>query len=273
MDVKSAFLNGDLAEEVYVHQPPGFVAEESEKVLRFHKALYGLRQAPRAWNSKLDAVLQELSFSRCKSEHGLYTRMKTGMRLVVGVYVDDLIIMGESEEEVVVFKQEMKKVFRMSDLEALSFYLGIEVKQMQSGIELCQSSYVVKLLEKAGMKDCNSCATPMEARLKLSKDSASSVVDSTEYRSLIGSLRYLLHTRPDLTFSVCYLSRFMEEPKQEHLNAVKKVFRYIASMDWCILEEVVEPSSSWVTATVTWQEMQTTARVHRAPFSSLVRAR
>jgi hypothetical protein len=105
--------------------------------------------------------------------------------------------------------------------------LGIEVKQMQSGIELCQSSYAVKLLEKAGMKGCNSCATPMEARLKLSKDSASSVVDSTEYRSLIGSLRYLLHTRPDLKFSVCYLSWFMEEPKQEHLNAVKKVFRYI----------------------------------------------
>jgi hypothetical protein len=137
IDVKSAFLNGDLAEEVYVHQPPGFVAEENEKkVMRLHKALYGLRQAPRAWNSKLDAVLQELGFSRCKSEHGLYTRMKNRMRLVVGVYVDDLIIMGESEEGVVVFKQEMKKVFRMSDLGALSFYLGIEVKQMQSGIEL-----------------------------------------------------------------------------------------------------------------------------------------
>jgi hypothetical protein len=105
MDVKSAFLNEDLAEEVYVHQPPGFVAEESEKkVLWLHKALYGLRQAPRAWNSKLDAVLQELGFSMCKSEHGLYTRMKNRMRLVVGVYVDDLIIMGESEEEVVVFK-------------------------------------------------------------------------------------------------------------------------------------------------------------------------
>jgi hypothetical protein len=98
--------------------------------------------------------------------------MKNRMRLVVGVYVDDLIIMGESEKEVVVFKQEMKKVFRMSDLGALSFYLGIEVKQMQSGIELCQSSYAVKLLEKAVMKGCNSCATPMEARLKLSKDSA-----------------------------------------------------------------------------------------------------
>jgi hypothetical protein len=229
MDVKSAFLNGDLAEKVYVHQPPGFVAEGREKkVLQLHKALYGLRQAPRAWNSKLDVVLQELGFSRCKSEHGVYTRMKNRMRLVVGVYVDDLIIMGESEEEVVVFKQEMKKVFCMSDLRALSFYLGIEVKQMQSGIKLCQSSYAVKLPEKAGMKGYNSRATPMEARLKLSKDSASPAVDSTEYRSLIGSLRYLLHTRPDLTFSVCYLSRFMEELKQEHLNAVKKVLRYIA---------------------------------------------
>jgi hypothetical protein len=105
----------------------------------------------------------------------------------------------------------------VSDLGTLSFYLGIEVKQLQSGIELCQNTYVIKLLEKVGMLGCNPCTTPMEARLKLSKNSVSPTVDSTEYRSLIGSLRYLLHTRPNLTFSVCYLSWSMEEPRQEHL--------------------------------------------------------
>jgi hypothetical protein len=129
MDVKSVFLNIDLAEEVYVQQPPGFMVDGQEgKVLRLHKALYGLRQAPRAWNSKLDMVLHELGFLRCKSEHGLYTREMKKIRLVVGVYVDDLIIMGESVRETEVFKEEMKRKFCMSDIEAISLYLSIEVK-------------------------------------------------------------------------------------------------------------------------------------------------
>lgn len=98
MDVKSAFLNGDLAEEVYVTQPPGFTAKGEEgKVLKLHKALYGLRQAPRAWNVKLDKSLGKLGFTRCKTDHGLYTRKKGGQRVVVGVYVDDLLIIGESD--------------------------------------------------------------------------------------------------------------------------------------------------------------------------------
>lgn len=229
MDVKSAFLNGDLKEEVYVCQPPGFVRKgEEQKVLRLHKALYGLRQAPRAWNSKLDTVLQDLGFIKCKIEHGLYTRVKNSCRLVVGVYVDDLIIMGESSSELIAFKTEMKKVFKMTDLGTLSYYLGIEVHQGDKGISLCQTSYAKKLLEKVGLSQCNPCSTPMEAKLKLSKDSDSSRVDSSEYRSLIGSLRYLLHTRPELNFSVSYLSRFMEAPSQDHLAAVKHLLRYVA---------------------------------------------
>jgi hypothetical protein len=97
-------------------------------VYKLYKALYGLRQAPRAWNFKLDTVLHELGFSKCKKEYGLYIRVKNKKRLVVGVYVDDLIIMRESDEELNLFKNEMKKVFRMSDLGALLYYLGIEVK-------------------------------------------------------------------------------------------------------------------------------------------------
>jgi hypothetical protein len=229
MDVKSAFLKGELAEEVYVTQPPGFIQQgEEKKVLKLHKALYGLRQAPRAWNLKLDSVLHQLGFSKCKSEHGLYTRVKNQSRLLVGVYVDDLIITGESSSEISKFKGEMKKASRMSDLGALSYYLGIEVRQGKHGIELGQCSYATKLLEKIGLNDCNSCATPMEGKLKLFKECNSPPVDPTEYRSLIGSLRYLLHTRPELTFSVSYLGRFMEAPKQEHLNVVKRVLRYVA---------------------------------------------
>jgi hypothetical protein len=230
MDVKSAFLNGELAEEVYVSQPPGFTAAgHEEKVLRLHKALYGLRQAPRAWNVKLDASLHELGFTRSKCEHGLYMRGTQASRLVVGVYVDDLIITGELNTEIDSFKQEMKRLFKMSDLGHLSYYLGIEVKQGARGMGLCQGAYALKLLKKAGMNSCNACATPMEVRLKLSKASASPLEDdSTMYRSIIGSLRYLLHTRPDLSFSVGYLSRFMEEPRKDHMAAVKHLLGYVA---------------------------------------------
>ncbi|WVZ61751.1 LOW QUALITY PROTEIN: hypothetical protein U9M48_011574 [Paspalum notatum var. saurae] len=230
MDVKSAFLNGELVEEFYVAQPPGFTAAgHEEKVLRLHKALYGPRQVPRAWNAKLDASLHELGFTRSKCEHGLYVRGAEASRLVVGIYVDDLIITREMKKEIDSFKLQMKKLFKMSYLGPLSYYLGIEVKQGQRGIELRQSAYALKLLEKAGMSSCNSCATPMEVRLKLSKASTSPLVDDpTMYRSIIGSLRYLLHTRPDLSFSVRYLSRFMEEPRTDHMAAVKHLLRYVA---------------------------------------------
>jgi hypothetical protein len=122
MDVKSAFLNADLGEEVYVSQPPGFIVKgQEQKVYKLHKALYGLRQAPRAWNSKLDTVLHEVGFSKCKTEYRLYIQVKNKKRLAVGVYVDDLIIMGKFDQELNLFKNEIKKVFWMSDLGALSY--------------------------------------------------------------------------------------------------------------------------------------------------------
>lgn len=177
---------------------------------------------------KLDSSLQAMGFARCASEHGMYIRGVDEARVVVGVYVDDLIITGASPAVVEFFKQEMKQTFRMSDLGLLSFYLGIEVKQGSKSITLGQAAYARKLLEKAGMGNCNSCCTPMEVRLQLSRQGTSEEVDSTMYRSLVGSLRYLVHTRPDITYAVGYVSRFMEKPRQEHLAAVKHLLRYIA---------------------------------------------
>lgn len=229
MDVKSAFLNGELEEEVYVQQPPGFTAAGHEgKVLKLIMALYGLRQAPRAWNVKLDSSLRDMEFTRCESEYGMYTRGLAASRVVVGVYVDDLIITGANSVLVKEFKREMQQVFRMSDLGLLSFYLGIEVKQRRGAITLGQAAYARKLLEKAGMGSSNPCQTPMEVRLQLSTEGTSKEVDATMYRSLVGSLRYLVHTRPDISFAVGYVSRFMERPRVEHLAAVKHLLRYIA---------------------------------------------
>ena len=155
MDVKSAFLNGDLTEEVYVEQPLGYEKKGEEgKVYKLKKALYGLKQAPRAWNSKLDRSLVSLGFKRCPLEHAVYTKNSKGSNLLVGVYVDDLIITGDSVQEIERFKAQMKNKFSMSDLGLLSYYLGIEVKQSSGEISLCQSAYAVNLLDKCGMSDC-----------------------------------------------------------------------------------------------------------------------
>ena len=115
----------------------------------------------------------------------------------------------------------------MSDLGLLSYYLGIEVHQKLGEITLCQEVYAKKILEKCGMEECNPTHVPMEPRLKLSKRSEAPVVDATEYRSVVGSLRYLINTRPDLAYSVGYVSRFMEAPTMENWTAVKHILRYI----------------------------------------------
>ena len=229
MDVKSAFLNGDLKEEVYVMQPPGYAIDgEEHKVLRLDKALYGLRQAPRAWNAKLDRCLLGLGFTRSPSEHAVYGRGRGTARLLVGVYVDDLIITGNNDDEISKFKMEMQRLFCMIDLGLLSFYLGIEVKQTTNDISLSQAAYAGKIIEKAGLVGCNPSHTPMEPRFKLSRVSSAPATNATAYRSVVGALRYLVHTCPDLTFSVGYVSRFMEAPTEEHRTAVKHILRYIA---------------------------------------------
>jgi len=227
MDVKSAFLNGDLSETVYVQQPPGFSLGNAGKVLKLNKALYGLKQAPRAWNAKLDKELLGLGFQKSKHEYAVYRRGDEKSFFLVGVYVDDLIISGANVNDIRLFKQQMMKKFKMSDLGLLSYYLGIEVKQNAEGITLSQPAYGMKILESVGMKNCNPCAIPMEVRLKLSKKENEEIVDPTAYRSIIGRLRYLVNTRPDLTYAVGVVSRHMEAPSKEHWTAVKRILRYL----------------------------------------------
>jgi hypothetical protein len=145
-----------------------------------------------------------------------------------GVYVDDLIITGTNDAVIIEFKTEMENRFQMSDLGLLSYYLGIEVRQGSDDIFLCRSAYAGKIMECCGLSLCNPSASPMESQLKLSKVGTEEAVNVTEYQSVIGALRYLLHTRPDLTFAVGYLSRFMEAPYVDHLAAVKRILRYVA---------------------------------------------
>ena len=158
----------------------------------------------------------------------MYSRGTANTLLIVGIYVDDMVIVEAEPEEVRRFKGEMHRLFSMSDLGLLRYYLGLEVSHEGGRITITQAAYAAKMLERAGMKDCHAVHAPMEARLKLSKDSSEKAVDATLYRSIIGSLRYLVHTRPNITFAVGYLSSFMEAPASDHLAAVKHLLRYIA---------------------------------------------
>ncbi|XP_023755973.2 uncharacterized mitochondrial protein AtMg00810-like [Lactuca sativa] len=228
LDVKSTFLNRKLEEEVYVTQLEGFGKKgEGNKVYKSSKALYELKQAPRAWNSCLDAYLKSLGFKRCPQEYSVYTRMKNGNTLIIGVYVDDVLVTGSSIGDAKQFKKEMKAKFKMSDLGLLTYYLGIKVNQHKNFISLKQEAYARNLLAKTRILECNPTKSPMELKTQLTKERDGELVNPTEYKSIVGGLRYLTHTHPDLAFAVGVVSRFMERPTMVHLQVVKRILRYI----------------------------------------------
>jgi hypothetical protein len=154
---------------------------KQHKVLKLKKALYGLHQAPRAWNAKLDDTLLSLGFQRTPSEHAIYVQWNGNVQLVVGVYVDDLIITGSDSDNIRSFKEEIASAFKMSDPGLHHYYISIEVKQSVSGISLSQGAYAMRILERSDMTGCNPCHVPMEARLKLSRQSTQPLVHATTY--------------------------------------------------------------------------------------------
>ena len=228
MDVKSAFLNGVLEEEVYVEQPLGYMkAGKEQLVLRLEKALYGLKQAPRAWNTRIDSYFKENGFRQCPFEHAIYVKSRKGELLVVALYVDDLIFMGNSQRLLEEFKEVMMKEFEMTDLGKMRYFLGLEIRQDSSGTFVSQGAYARNILKRFGMDNCNPVATPMELGVKLSKFEGGEAVEANSYRSMVGSLRYLTCTRPDIAFAVGVASRYMSDPRHSHLKAVKRIMRYL----------------------------------------------
>ncbi|KAJ9554040.1 hypothetical protein OSB04_018085 [Centaurea solstitialis] len=200
---------------------------DGNKVYKLKKALYGLRQAPRAWNLKLDNILKNMGFQRCLQEKAVYRKAFDKEFIIVAVYVDDLFVTGTYLELINQFKRRMASQFEMSDLGELTYYLGIEVSQEKGCVKIKQESYAMKILKEAGMEDCNATLCPMEPGLKLSKAENEPEVEATHYRKLVGCLRYLLHTRPDLTYSVGVVSRYMQSPRESHARAIKQILRYL----------------------------------------------
>jgi len=228
LDVKSAFLHGELNEDVYIEQPQGFEVEgEEEKVYKLRKALYGLRQAPRAWYSRIESYFAKEGFKKCYCEHTLFVKAERGGVLIVSVYVDDLIYTGNSDSMLADFKASMTKEFAMTDLGLMKYFLGVEVIQDDKGIFIKQQKYAAEILERFGMERCNSVKNPIVPGNKLSKEGAGAEVDPTTFKQLVGSLRYLTATRPDLISSVNLVSRYMEHPNEQHMLAVKRILRYV----------------------------------------------
>ncbi|KAJ9560705.1 LOW QUALITY PROTEIN: hypothetical protein OSB04_005865 [Centaurea solstitialis] len=225
MDVKSAFLYGKIEEEVYVCQPPGFEDPKfPDKVYKLRKALYGLHQAPRAWYDTLSTYLLENQFERGVIDKTLFIKKKGSDLLLVQIYVDDIIFGSTKEEMCKEFEDLMHKRFKMSSMGELTFFLGL---QKEDGLLINQSKYVKDMLTKFGFLDAKSASTPMETHKQLTADVEGEEVDVHQYRSMIGSLMYLTASRPDIMFAVCVCARFQVRPKDSHLQAVKRIFRYL----------------------------------------------
>ncbi|KAI5332975.1 hypothetical protein L3X38_023104 [Prunus dulcis] len=229
LDVKSAFLNGVLQEEVYVNQPEGFVIKGKEdKVYRLHKALYGLKQAPRAWYGEIDSYFTQCGFVKSLSEATLYTKVRGDKEiLIVSIYVDDIVYTGSSQALLAEFKEDMMAKYEMTDLGLLHHFLGMGVVQTASSIFLHQKKYASTLLSKFGLTEYKSVTTPLVATEKLAKDDGSGAANEEQYRSIVGSLLYLTATRPDIMYASSLLARFMHCPTNRHYETAKRVLRYI----------------------------------------------
>ncbi|GKA96363.1 retrovirus-related pol polyprotein from transposon TNT 1-94 [Tanacetum coccineum] len=228
MDVKSAFLNGFINEEVYVAQPPGFIDfEKPDHVYKLKKALYGLKQAPKAWYDRLKAFLIKHEYKMGMVDNTLFTKKKSSNLIIVQIYVDDIIFGSTCQDMCDEFAKIMHDEFEMSMMGELNFFLGLQIKQMEDGIFFNQSKYIKEILKKFGLEESKPMKTPMSSDTKLTKDEECESVDSTKYRGMIGSLLYLTASRPDIMFNVCLCARFQEAPKTSHLEAVKRIFRYI----------------------------------------------
>ncbi|GJW64870.1 retrovirus-related pol polyprotein from transposon TNT 1-94 [Tanacetum coccineum] len=228
MDVKTAFLNGPLKEEVYVAQPEGFVdPDHPEKVYLLRKALYGLKQAPRAWYDELSNFLMSKGFTKGTIDPTLF-KIKYGEDiLLVQIYVDDIIFGSTNPKYSKRFEKLMHSRFEMSLMGEMKFFLGLQIHQSPKGIFINQAKYALEILKKHNMDNCHSIGTPLATKPKLDVDLSGEPVDQSDYRSKIGSLMYLTSSRPDLVQAVCYCARYQARPTQKHLKEVKRIFKYL----------------------------------------------
>jgi hypothetical protein len=226
MDVKNPFLHSDLSQEIYMAQPQGFM-KYSYLICRLKKSLYGLKQAPREWYAKMDSYLLSQNFVRCKSDLNVYMLRSANSLLLLVLYVDYLLISSCSTSVINEFKRILQDRFFMVYMGPLHFFLGLNIIQDASGIKLSQAKYARVLLERFHMKDCKSPPTPFLSGVKVEDGGETLVVESTLYTQLVGILLYLTHSRPDLSYAVGAVSRFMQELHELHWKDAKSILQCI----------------------------------------------
>ncbi|KAI9161691.1 hypothetical protein LWI28_019793 [Acer negundo] len=226
MDVNNAFLHGDLAEEIYMSPPPGLWRQGEHLVCRLHKSLYGLKQASRQWFAKFSAAICSAGFVQSRADYSLFTRKQGKSFTALLIYVDDILITGNDPVRIAVTKKLLHSHFRLKYLGNLKYFLGIEVSNSKNGIFISQRKYALEIIEDAGLLGTAPSDTPMERGLKLS-DKSDLLKDPGKYRRLVGRLIYLTVSRPDITYAVHVLSRFMHQPRKFHMEAALRVVRYL----------------------------------------------
>ena len=229
MDVKSAFLNGELKEEVYVEQPPGF--EEGDKVYKLRKALYGLKQAPRAWYETLSQFLLNNGFEKGKIDRTLFRIVDRDDILLVQIYVDDIIFGCRNLELCEKFAKLMQSKFQMSMMGKMSYFLGLQVNQNDEGIFISQRKYTKELIAKFCPEKTKSLRIPMSTSSQITLDEEGEPVNPTAYRGIIGSLLYLTASRPDISYAVGVCARFQANPKKSHMEAARRIVRYLKATE------------------------------------------
>lgn len=230
LDVKTAFLNGLLEESVYMRQPEGFVLKNHEnKVYKLKKAVYGLKQSSRAWNKRVDNFLLDLNYQKSKFEPCLYIKRKNHLLTVVALYVDDFLVFSDDAEERCFLEKQLSLEFKIKNLGEAKQCLGVRIARDYENncITLDQENYIDQILKKFNMSECKSVSTPMNTDICI--DKVESVGDQNlPYQRLIGSLMYLaVLTRPDIAYTVSFLSQFNNCYTELHWKCAKRVLRYL----------------------------------------------
>ncbi|KFK33814.1 hypothetical protein AALP_AA5G063400 [Arabis alpina] len=229
LDVNNAFLQGTLTEEVYMEQPPGFIDNDHPNyVCRLHKAIYGLKQAPRAWYTELHNFLITLGFNNSLADTSLFVLQNGNTLVYLLVYVDDILITGNSTSGIQHILQLLADRFSIKDPEELHYFLGLEAHRTTLGLHINQRKYILDILHKYNMTNAKPVMTPMATSPKLTLHGGTNLSEPKEYRTLIGSLQYLAFTRPDIAYAVNRLSQFMHKPTEDHWQAAKRILRYLA---------------------------------------------
>lgn len=227
MDVHNAFLHGDLDKEIYMQLPPGFHTSDPTKVCRLRKSLYGLKQSPRCWFSKLSKTLLDFGFVQSYEDYSLFSFEQGNICLHILVYVDDFLIAGNDISTIQRFKNYLHKCFKMKDLGKMRYFLGLEVSRGPEGIFVSQRKYALDIITECGLLGAKPAPVPTELNHKLALATGQPLDDPSKYRRLVGRLIYLTFTRPELNYIVHILSQFMKTPLQDHWLAALRVVRYL----------------------------------------------